>query len=67
MEVLVASAPARVSAAQVALAYILDKPAVTSLVIGARTSAQLADNLAAAALELTAADGRRWTRPARRR
>ena len=43
-----------VSAAQVALAYTLGKPAVTSLVIGARTSEQLADNLAAADLKLTA-------------
>jgi aryl-alcohol dehydrogenase-like predicted oxidoreductase len=42
-----------VSAAQVALAYTLGKPAVTSLVIGARTSEQLADNLAAASLTLT--------------
>ncbi len=48
-----------VSAAQVALAYLLDKPAVTTLVIGARTSQQLADNLAAADLELTADDFRR--------
>jgi aryl-alcohol dehydrogenase-like predicted oxidoreductase len=45
-----------VSAAQVALAYILGKPAVTSLVIGARTSEQLADNLAAASLSLTDAE-----------
>jgi aryl-alcohol dehydrogenase-like predicted oxidoreductase len=45
-----------VSAAQVALAYLLAKPAVTSLVIGARTSEQLADNLAAADLTLTAAE-----------
>jgi len=43
-----------VSAAQVALAYLLAKPAVTSLVVGARTTEQLADNLAAAQLELTA-------------
>ena len=43
-----------VSAAQVALAYTLAKPAVTSLVIGARTDEQLADNLAAASLALTA-------------
>ncbi len=43
-----------VPAAQVALAYTLGKPAVTSLVIGARTSEQLADNLAAAGLTLTA-------------
>jgi aryl-alcohol dehydrogenase-like predicted oxidoreductase len=43
-----------VSAAQVALAWLLGRPAVTSLVIGARTEKQLADNLAAAELELTA-------------
>jgi aryl-alcohol dehydrogenase-like predicted oxidoreductase len=54
VEVLVAIGTDRgVSAAQVALAYLLTKPAVTSLVIGARTSEQLADNLAAAELELT--------------
>ncbi len=46
-----------VSAAQVALAYTLGKPAVSSLVIGARTTEQLADNLAAASLSLT--DGER--------
>src|ERR1039457_315693 len=43
-----------VSAAQVALAYTLARPAVTSLVIGARTDEQLADNLAAASLTLSA-------------
>jgi aryl-alcohol dehydrogenase-like predicted oxidoreductase len=42
-----------VSAAQVALAYLLGRPAVTSLVIGARTREQLADNLAAAELTLS--------------
>jgi aryl-alcohol dehydrogenase-like predicted oxidoreductase len=42
-----------VSAAQVALAWLLGRPAVTSLVIGARTSEQLADNLAAAELTLS--------------
>jgi aryl-alcohol dehydrogenase-like predicted oxidoreductase len=42
-----------VSAAQVGLAYLLTKPAVTSLIVGARTTEQLADNLAAADLELT--------------
>jgi aryl-alcohol dehydrogenase-like predicted oxidoreductase len=42
-----------VSAAQVALAYTLGKPAVTSVIIGARTDEQLADNLAAASLALT--------------
>jgi aryl-alcohol dehydrogenase-like predicted oxidoreductase len=41
-----------VSAAQVALAYTLARPGVTSLVIGARTTEQLADNLAAADLTL---------------
>jgi aryl-alcohol dehydrogenase-like predicted oxidoreductase len=45
-----------VSAAQVALAYTLGKPGVTSLVIGARTADQLADNLAAAGLSLTAGE-----------
>jgi len=42
-----------VSAAQVALAYLLGRPAVTSLVIGARTGEQLTDNLAAAELKLS--------------
>ncbi len=48
-----------VSAAQVALAYILGRPAVTSLVIGARTAEQLADNLAAADLVLGDEERRR--------
>ena len=48
-----------VSAAQVALAYLLGRPAVTSLVIGAKTTEQLADNLAAADLVLTAGERRR--------
>jgi aryl-alcohol dehydrogenase-like predicted oxidoreductase len=43
-----------VSAAQVSLAYLAQKPAVTSLVVGARTPEQLRDNLAAAELQLTA-------------
>jgi aryl-alcohol dehydrogenase-like predicted oxidoreductase len=42
-----------VSAARVALAYLLGRPAVTSVVVGARTGEQLADNLAAADLVLT--------------
>jgi aryl-alcohol dehydrogenase-like predicted oxidoreductase len=42
-----------VSAAQVALAYLLRKPGVASVVIGARNEQQLADNLAAADLELS--------------
>jgi aryl-alcohol dehydrogenase-like predicted oxidoreductase len=57
IEVLVGIGEQRgVSAAQVALAYLLGKPAVTTLVIGARTSGQLADNLAAADLRLTDAE-----------
>jgi aryl-alcohol dehydrogenase-like predicted oxidoreductase len=57
IEVLVSIGEQRgVSAAQIALAYILAKPAVTSLVIGARTDEQLADNLAAASLSLTEAE-----------
>jgi aryl-alcohol dehydrogenase-like predicted oxidoreductase len=47
------------SAAQVALAYTLGRPAVTSVVIGARTADQLADNLAAADLALTAPERER--------
>jgi aryl-alcohol dehydrogenase-like predicted oxidoreductase len=41
-----------VSAAQVSLAYLLAKPGVTTLVIGARTDEQLRDNLAAADVAL---------------
>jgi aryl-alcohol dehydrogenase-like predicted oxidoreductase len=43
-----------VSAARVALAWLLARPAVTSVIVGARTEEQLADNLAAAELALTA-------------
>jgi aryl-alcohol dehydrogenase-like predicted oxidoreductase len=42
-----------VSAAQVALAWLLARPTVTSLIVGARNEKQLADNLAAADLRLT--------------
>ena len=45
-----------VSAAQVALAWSLTRPTVTSLVVGARTDDQLADNLAAADLVLSDAE-----------
>ena len=48
-----------VSAAQVALAYTLAKPAVTSVIVGARTEEQLADNLAAAQLTLSPDELRR--------
>src|SRR4051812_8715772 len=41
-----------VSAAQVALAWLLGRPAVSTVVIGARTDEQLADNLPAADLAL---------------
>ena len=51
---LVAVGEARgVSAAQVALAWLLGRPAVSTLIVGARTEAQLKDNLAAAELKLT--------------
>jgi aryl-alcohol dehydrogenase-like predicted oxidoreductase len=54
IETLVEIAEARgVSAAQVALAWLLARPGITSVIIGARTDEQLADNLAAATLELT--------------
>ena len=41
--------------AQVALAWLLHKPEVTSVILGARDVAQLDDNLAAANLKLTSA------------
>lgn len=50
-----------VSASQVALAWLADRPAVTSVILGARTSEQLADNLAAADLELTTEETERLT------
>nr|WP_296072184.1 aldo/keto reductase [uncultured Actinoplanes sp.] len=43
-----------VSAAQVSLAYLAQKPGITSIIVGARTNEQLRDNLAAADLHLTA-------------
>jgi aryl-alcohol dehydrogenase-like predicted oxidoreductase len=42
-----------VSSSQVALAWLAAQPAVTSVILGARTTEQLADNLAAADLDLT--------------
>ncbi len=42
-----------VSMAQVALAWLVDRPAVTSVILGARTTEQLDDNLAAAGLDLS--------------
>ncbi|GAA1642769.1 aldo/keto reductase [Kribbella alba] len=43
-----------ISMAQVALAWLVDRPAVTSVILGARTTEQLNDNLGAADLHLTA-------------
>jgi aryl-alcohol dehydrogenase-like predicted oxidoreductase len=54
IDVLVEIAGSRkISPAQIALAYMLGRPGVTSLVIGARTEAQLTDNLAAANVALS--------------
>jgi aryl-alcohol dehydrogenase-like predicted oxidoreductase len=50
-----------VSASQVALAWLADRPAVTSVILGARTTEQLADNLAAADVELTPEETGRLT------
>jgi aryl-alcohol dehydrogenase-like predicted oxidoreductase len=54
VDVLVDIGKARgVSGAQVALAWLLGRPAVTSLVIGGRNEAHFKDNIAAAELKLT--------------
>ena len=42
-----------VSAAQIALAWLIGRPTVTSLIIGGRTEAQFRDNLACVAVKLT--------------
>jgi aryl-alcohol dehydrogenase-like predicted oxidoreductase len=47
------------SAAQVALAYLAGKPGVCSVIIGARTDEQLADNLQGSSLELSEDERRR--------
>jgi aryl-alcohol dehydrogenase-like predicted oxidoreductase len=44
------------SVARVALAWLLAKPWVTTVIMGAKTQEQLVDNLAAADLKLTADD-----------
>lgn len=55
VDVLVGIADQRgVSGAQVALAWLLGRPGVTSAIIGARTEAQFKDNLASAELKLAA-------------
>ena len=57
VEAIMAVAGARgVSGAQVALAWLLGRPGVTSVIIGGRTKEQFTDNLAAASLKLTAAE-----------
>ncbi|MPY77908.1 MAG: aldo/keto reductase [Actinophytocola sp.] len=43
----------------VALSWLIDRPGVTSVILGARTKAQLADNLGAAGLRLTDAERKR--------
>ncbi len=53
------------SSAQVALAWLSGRPAVTSVILGARTTDQLADNLAAAQLELSDEETRRLTEVSR--
>jgi aryl-alcohol dehydrogenase-like predicted oxidoreductase len=54
IELLVAIADGHgVSAAQVALAWLLGRPAIASVIIGARTEQQLVDNLAATHLKLS--------------
>jgi aryl-alcohol dehydrogenase (NADP+) len=50
-----------VSPSQVALAWLADRPAVTSVILGARSTEQLVDNLAAADLRLTDAETDRLT------
>jgi aryl-alcohol dehydrogenase-like predicted oxidoreductase len=45
-----------VSVAQIALAWLLRKKHVTSVIIGAKTEAQLADNIAATSVELSSDD-----------
>ncbi len=51
------------SMAQVALSWLVDRPTVTSVILGARTVEQLDDNLGAAGLHLSAEE----TAPPRRR
>jgi aryl-alcohol dehydrogenase-like predicted oxidoreductase len=41
------------SPAQVALAWVVDRPAVSSVILGARTMAQLDDNLGSTDIELS--------------
>jgi aryl-alcohol dehydrogenase-like predicted oxidoreductase len=54
-----------VSAAQVALAWLLARPSISSVIIGARTDEQLADNLKAIDLALTDDDRSRLEKASR--
>ena len=47
--------------AQVSLAWVADRPAVTSVILGARTVAQLDDNLGAADMHLSDDETERLT------
>ncbi|MFP4406962.1 MAG: aldo/keto reductase [Spirochaetaceae bacterium] len=53
------------SAAQVSLAWLMTRPGITSVIVGARDRDQLADNLAAMELELTEAQIDRIERASR--
>jgi aryl-alcohol dehydrogenase-like predicted oxidoreductase len=60
VDVLVSIASDRgVSPARVALAWLLTRPGITTVIVGARTDEQLADNLAAAELALSDDEVRR--------
>ena len=60
IDVLVEVAEGRgVSPAQVALAWLLGRPGISSVIVGARTDEQLADNLKAAELTLSEDEHRR--------
>jgi len=66
VDVIVAIADERgVSGAQVALAWSLGRPGVTSAIIGGRSEAQFVDNLAAAELKLSAEERARLDRVSR--
>lgn len=63
VETLLSIADSRgISAAQVALAWLIGRRPVTSVVIGGRTEAQFKDNLAAAELKLTSEERERLDR-----
>jgi aryl-alcohol dehydrogenase-like predicted oxidoreductase len=44
----------QVSVAQIAMAWLLSRPQVSTVIMGAKTPEQLADNMAASKLELSA-------------